>query len=117
MFLLRLKGGIEVSEKELGCWDNVPVNVEIEALGIGIERPGIKPYIVEVKGFEEICCAKMGSSLGAQAKMVGWVVFGVRGETVTEFFIGTEGVKLKSYPRDKLTLKLSTLRRMVADGS
>jgi hypothetical protein len=113
MFMLKLKGGIEVTEKEVGCWDNVPVNVEIESLGIGIERKGFKPYIVEVKGYEEICCAKMGSSLGGESRMIGWAVFGVRGETVTEFCIGSEGVQLKSYPRDKLTLRTSTLRKMI----
>jgi hypothetical protein len=113
MFMLKLKGGIEITEKEVGCWDNVPVNVEIESLGIGIERQGLKPYIVQVKGYEEICCAKMGSSLGKETRMIGWVVFGVRGETVTEFSIGGEGIELKSYPREKLTLRISTLRKMV----
>ena len=114
MFMLRLKGGIELTEKEVGCWDNVPGDVEIESLGIGIERNGLKPYIVEVKGYEEICCAKLGSSLGRESKMVGWIVFGVRGETVTEFSIRIDGVQLKSYPRDKLTLRTSTLRKMTA---
>lgn len=115
MWMLKLKGGVELTEKEIGSWDNVPSDVEIEALAIGIQRNGFKPYIIDVKGYEEICCAKMGSSIGgAPGKMIGWVVFGLRGETVTEFSIRTEGVELKSYHRDKLTLRPSCLRKMIS---
>ncbi len=115
MWMLRLKGGIEITEKEMGCWDNVPADVEIASLGIAIQRNGQPPYVISVKGYEEICCGKVGSSgMGGPSKMVGFVIFGVANNHVTEFTIKADGVMLKSYPRDKLTLQPSALRRMTA---
>lgn len=116
MWMLRLKGGIEMTEKDIGVWDNVPEDVEIEAVAIAIQRqPGQPPYIVEMKGFNEICLGKLGSAVpGGSAKMIGFVAFCIGGDQVTEFTIRTDGVSLKAYHRDQLTLRPSCLRRMAA---
>ncbi len=115
MWMLKLKGGIEATEKELKLWDNVPQDAEIEALALAIERNGHPPYIVEVKGYEEICCGKLGSVVGGgPGKIIGWVIFAVSNSHVSEFTIRNDGVSLKSYHRDKLTLNPSCLRRMIS---
>ena len=113
MWMLRLKSGLEMTEAELGSWDNVPADAEIVNLGLAIQRKDQPPYVIDVRGFEEGCVAKMGSSVGGRSKMLGFVVFGVANNHVTEFAIRTDGVGLKSYHRDKLTLRPECLRRMI----
>jgi len=111
--MLRLKGGIELTEKEVGIWDNVPADVEISSVGLAIARGGNQlPYVIDVRGFEEVCVAKMASSVGGLQKMIGFVVFGVSNNHVTELTIRANGIGLKSYHRDKLTLRPECLRRM-----
>lgn len=113
MWMLRLKSGIELTEKDVGVWDNVPADAEISSVGLAIARGGGQlPYVIDVRGFEEVCVARMGSSIGGRQKMIGFVVFGVANDHVTEFTIRTDGVGLKSYHRDKLTLRPECLRRM-----
>ncbi len=113
--MLKLKGGLEVTEKELTCWDNVPTDAEIEAVALGIERKGFPPYIIEIKGYEEICVGKIGSSVGGgPTKIVGFAVFCVASDNVTEFTIKNDGVTLRNYSRSKLTIRPEALRRMAA---
>ena len=113
MWLLRLKSGIELTEKDVGTWDNVPADVEISSLGLASQRKGQPPYIFDVRGFEEVCCAKMGSAgPGGPSTMIGFVIFGVANNHVTELTIRTNGIGMKSYHRDKLTLRPDCLRRM-----
>lgn len=112
MWMIRLKSGIELTEKDVGVWDNVPADAEISSLGLAIQRKGQAPYIFDVKGFEEVCLAKMGSSVGGLPAMIGFVVFGVANNHVTELTIRANGIGLKSYHRDKLTLRPECLRRM-----
>ena len=116
--MLKTKDGMELTERELKNWDNVPADVEIKALALSIQRSEKQqPYIVEVQGYEEICCGRIGqAAVGGAAKMIGFVIFAVANNHVTEFSIRTDGVQLKSYHRDKLTLRPSCLRRMVVDG-
>lgn len=114
-WMIRTKEGLEITEKEFGYWDNIPSDIEIKSLGVGIARHNQTPYIIDVKGFEEICCAKIGTAgVGGPGTTVGIVVYCVANKQVTEFTITLAGVSLKSYPRDKLTLRPSCLRRMVA---
>ena len=115
MWMIKLKGGIEMTEKELRYWDNVPKDAEIEAVGIAIPREGgQEPYIVDLRGFDRICLAKVGSAVGGgPGKITGFAAFGVKGESVTEFMIGLSGVSLKAYPIASLTLKPEALRDMV----
>ena len=115
MWMLKLKGGLELTEKELGVWDNIRTDSEIEALGVAIDRgPGQPPYVIDVRGYTEICCAKMAQAApGGAPQMTGYCIYCVRGDEVTEFKITTHGIALFSYSRDKLTLRLSSLRRMV----
>ncbi len=114
MWMLRLKSGIELTEKDIGVWDNVPADAEIVNLGLAIHRNGQPPYVIDVRGFEEVCLARMGSNIGGLSKMIGFVIFGVTNTQVTEFTIRMDGVSLKSYHRDKLTLRPECLRRMTA---
>ena len=46
-WLLRCAGGLELTEKELGCWDNVPTGIEIRAAAMVIDRQGAAPYVIE----------------------------------------------------------------------
>lgn len=112
MWMLRLKSGIELTEKDVGVWDNVPADAEISTLGLAIERKGQAPYIFDVKGFEEVCLAKVGSSVGKVQSIIGYIIFGVANNHVTELTILANGIALKSYHRDKMTLRPECLRRM-----
>ncbi len=115
MFLLTCTSGLQITEKEVGYWDNVPKDIEIKVAAISIGRPNQKPFIVHVEGYDEICCGKTGRMVpGIGAEINGNVVFGIKGDQVTEFFITTGGVKLSTYHRDKLTLRPDCLRRMAA---
>lgn len=114
MWMLRLKTGLEMTEQEVGCWDNIPRTIEIQSFALGIPRSGgLPPYIIEVSGYEEMCCGKVGSVIaGTPARLTGHVIFAIRNDTVTEFTVRGDGISMKSYPRDKLTLREDTLRRM-----
>ncbi len=117
MFLLKYKGGLVVSEKEVGCWDNVPAQPDIESLAVVLPRNNAAPFVIEVGGYEEICCAKLGKGVpGAPQVVVGNVIYGVNGHVVTEFTVEREGIKLQSYSKSRLTLRPDCLRRMNPNG-
>ena len=114
MWMLRLKTGLELTEKELSYWDNLPNDIEIKALALTIPRPNGQSFILEVTGYEEICCATLGSaSLGGTCNIAGRIIFCVKDQEVSELKLTNSGISLKSYPRDKLELRPSCLRRMV----
>ncbi len=112
MFLLKLKGGIELTEAELGSWDNVPANAEIEALAIAVPRPGANPYIIDYKGYELYCCARIGSAAqGVEGSSIGYSVALIKDRQVTEHDILPEGMRLRSYPEDKCEIPTRCFRR------
>ena len=114
MWMLRLKTGVELTEHELKCWDNVPKDVEIKEFALSLSRNKKTPYIIAISGYEEICCAAMATaSSSGEARMLGRVIYCVKNDTVTEMTIESNGIRLKTYQRADLNLKLSCLRRMV----
>ncbi len=118
MWMIRTKDGLEVTEKEVKCWDNIPHETEIQSVAVAIPRNGAKPYIVEVKDYEEVCVGRIGSVIGAgPARLTGFAIFAVANRHVTEFTIQADGIRMKGYPRDKMTLRPDCLRRMVSDGA
>ena len=114
MWMLRLKTGLELTEHELKCWDNVPKDVEIKEFALSLSRNKKTPYIIAISGYEEICCATMASAIsGGEANIVGRVIYCIKGDSVTEMMIQGDGIRLKIYPKDKFELRPSCLRRMV----
>ena len=115
MWMLRTKTGTELTERQLKYWDNVPEDVEIKALALALPRnKNQPPYIVEVTGYEEVCCATMANaSVGGRVGVAGYVLYCVRGGLVNEMKIMATGISLKTYSLDKLELRPSCLRRMV----
>ncbi len=114
MWMLRMKGGIELTEHEAKYWDNVPVNAEIQEFALSLHRNNQPPYIIALSGYDEICCATMANSpIGGKTNIVGRVIFAVKDDLVSEMTIQADGIRLKTYPRDKLELKPEALRRMV----
>ncbi|KKL52047.1 hypothetical protein LCGC14_2289380 [marine sediment metagenome] len=115
MWMLRLKTGLEITEKELSYWDNVPADVEITALALALHRHGGQsPFIVEITGYEEVCCATMAQAgMGGSGQTVGRGIFCVRNNSVNELRISNNGISLRTYPREKLELRPSCLRKMV----
>ena len=114
MWMLKLKNGLELTEHELKCWDNVPKDAEIKAFGLSLHRNKKPPYIIAISGYEEICCATMATAVsGADARIVGRVIYCVKGDVVVEMTIEGDGIRLKSYQRAELSLKPEALRHMV----
>ncbi|KKL18403.1 hypothetical protein LCGC14_2475900, partial [marine sediment metagenome] len=71
MWMLRLKTGMELTEHELKCWDNVPKDVEIKEFALSLSRNKKPPYIIAISGYEEICCATMATAIsGGEAHIV-----------------------------------------------
>jgi len=97
MWLIKIEGGIELTEADLGCWDNVPANAEIEALAFDIPRDQARPYIVEYKNFERYCCARIANSAtGLAGKAVGYSVAVEKGGMVFEHDIFADGMRLQA---------------------
>jgi hypothetical protein len=114
MWMLKTKDGLEVTEREVKFWDNLPSDIEITALAVSIPRNGAKPYTVEVRDYEEVCVGNIGSAVpGAGNRIIGFVIFAVARDHVTEFSIYADGIRMKGYSRDQLTLRPEALRRMV----
>jgi len=98
MWLLKLKGGLELTEAELGAWDNVPTNTEIEALALAIPRDGAPPYVLEYKHFERYCCSRIGNSVtGVAGLVVGYSVALEKGGLVIEQDIYPSGMRLMAF--------------------
>jgi len=115
MWMLRLKTGLEITEKELSYWDNVPADVEITAFALALHRHGGQsPFIVEITGYEEVCCAIVGQAImGGSSNIVGRAIYCVKNNSVNELRISNNGISLRTYPREKLELRPSCLRKMV----
>ena len=115
MWMLKLKNGLELTEHQMKCWDNVPKDTEIKALALALPRKKQPPYIIDITGYEEVCCATMANAnlVGGKVGVVGYVLYCVKNSLVNEMKIMTNGIALKTYPRDKLELRPSCLRRMV----
>lgn len=114
MWMLRLKTGLEITEHEIKSWDGVPKDVEIKELALSLHRHKQPPYIIAISGYDEICCATMGHAVpGGKTHIVGRVIYCVKGDEATEMMVQADGIRLKSYPRSKLSLRPGTMRRMV----
>jgi hypothetical protein len=101
MWLLKLKGGVELTEGQLEYWDNVPMDVEIEALALVQSRNG-KMLVHDFRGYEEYCCARMAvAGSGGPGENIGYCMYGVKAKIVTETEITRDGTRTKSYPREK----------------
>lgn len=112
MWLLRLKNGVELTEQDLGCWDNVPADAEIAALAIAIPREGATPYIIEWKDYERYCCARIGQAAqGAIGNVVGYSVNVVKAGQVLEHDILCNGMKLRTYVEEKCAVPARCFRR------
>jgi hypothetical protein len=95
MWLLKCKGGLELTEADLGTWDAVPINAEIEALALAIARDNAPPYVLEYKRFERYCCSRIGSSVaGLGGHVVGYSVAVEKGGLVIEQDIFPAGMRL-----------------------
>jgi hypothetical protein len=112
MWLLRLKGGLELTESELGYWDNVPAGADIDALAFSIPREGAPPYTIEYNGYEEYCCAKVGSAAqGMEGSPLGYQVIVVKHGVVLEHDLLPDGMRLRMYPREKCQVPDRCFRR------
>lgn len=102
MWMLKLRGGVELTEGECQVWDNVPNSAEIEKLAFSIVRNDAKPYIIEYAGFEEYCCARIANAFqGGDGRFIGYSIAVVKNGVVLEHDIFLDGMRLKLYPRDK----------------
>ena len=108
MFLLKLKGGLELTEAEVKCWDNVPQNIEIEKLALALPTGNGKLMI-----FEEYCCAKVGSGSLGGPTFVGYCLYGALNGQVVETMILQGGIRQTSYPREKCELPDNCWRKGV----
>ncbi len=102
MWLLRLKGGIELVEAEVNYWDNVPPGAEIEAAALAIPT-ATGPYIVELAGYEEYCIARIGTEIfgGGADPIAGYSLYGAREGSVFQVDVLAGGMRLKSYRREQ----------------
>jgi hypothetical protein len=99
MWVLRLKGGTEITEEQMRFWDNVPQNVEIEALAMAIQRQGAAPYILEMKGYEEYCVERMGAFVAGATRMTGYCLLGIKDAQVFKVEVRPDGMRFESYHR------------------
>ena len=114
MWMLKLRGGVELTEGECQVWDNVPNSAEIEKLAFSIARNTAAPYIIEYAGFEEYCCSRIASAIqGADGRFIGYSVAVVKNGLVLEHDIFLDGMRLKLYPRDKCEIPDRCFRRGV----
>jgi hypothetical protein len=102
MWLLRIKGGLEVTEAELGRWDNVPADAAIEALAFTIAREGALPYVLEYKGFERYCCARIATAAhGLRGLAVGYSIAVQQGGMVFAHDILANGMRFTARPEGR----------------
>ena len=114
MWALKLKGGIELTEKELEYWDRVPADAEIEALALIQPRGGKKMFVHDFRGYEEYCCARMGVGPIPVLIQTGYCLYlSIHGQ-VTEIEFLDDGMRVKSYPREKSDVPDRCWRRGVS---
>lgn len=111
MFLLKLKGGLELTEAEVKVWDNVPTDIEIKKLALGLPTGNGKFIIFDLSGYQEYCCAKVGSGSLGGPTFVGYCLYGALNGQVTETMILQGGIKQMSYPREKCELPMHCWRK------
>jgi hypothetical protein len=112
MWHLRLKGGLELSEQELGNWDAVPATAEIDRAGLCLARAGERVFVIEIAEMEAYAIARTAAGVVGGALIAnGYCLYGRRGEVVTELTILPSGMQMKSYPIDKCDLPERCWRR------
>ena len=99
MWMLRLKQGIEITEDQVQYWDNVPANVEIEAVAFAMPRTNAQPYILEMKGYEEYCIERVGNSVAGMDLSIGYCLLGAKDHMVFKVEIQPAGMRFESYAR------------------
>jgi hypothetical protein len=105
MWHLRLSGGVEISERQVRTWDNVPKEVEIEKAALVLPRSGGTFYMIELPGYERYCIARSVSSIIAGAVMEqGYCLYGQYRDWVTELEVLPSGMRMKSYAMEKCQL-------------
>jgi len=115
MWLLKLHGGLELTEQELGNWDAVPVNAEIEALALAIPRDGAPPYVLEYKHFERYCCSRIGTSVaGLAGNVVGYSVALEKAGLVIEQDIFPNGMRLMAFGAARSSIPERCWRRGIS---
>ncbi len=111
MWLLKLKQGVELTEKQMGFWDNVPANVEIEAVAFAMPRTNAQPYILEMRGYEEYCIERMSSSVAGRDQSIGYCLLGAKDHVVFKVEILSSGMRFESHARYSLSLPDRCWRR------
>jgi hypothetical protein len=112
MWLLRCEGGLELTEAELGCWDNVSLHVEIESAAMVIQRQGAEPYVIEYRDYEQYCIARLASAAqGQEGKVVGYCVTVCRHDAVLEHEIRPDGMRVIVKPRNQCDVPDRCFRR------
>jgi hypothetical protein len=111
-WFLRCAGGLELTEKELGCWDNVPTHIEIVAAAMVIDRQGAPPYVIEYCGYEQYCIARIGSAAqGMEGQCVGYSVTVIKQDFMLEHEIRSDGMRVIVKPRNECDVPDRCFRR------
>jgi hypothetical protein len=102
MWHLKLKGGLELSENQVGVWDRVPANVEIEAVAFVVARQSnIPPFVMDFRGYDAYCCARVANaSIGAHS-VVGYAVSLRKRDQVHEVILTPDGMHFRTMSIDK----------------
>ena len=112
MWLLKLRGGLEITEHELGTWDRVPVNAEIDALAFSMPRDNAPPYVLEYRSFERYCCSRIGAAMpGAAGHCVGYSVAVEKNGVVIEQDIYPTGMRLTAQDAERSRIPERCWRR------
>ena len=112
MWLIKLHDGLELTELELGTWDNVPPNAEIESLSLAIARDNAPPYVLEYRRFEAYCCSRIGSSVaGLAGNVVGYSVAVEKNGLIIEQDIYPHGMRLTAQGAEKSQIPSRCWRR------
>jgi hypothetical protein len=112
MWLLKCVGGIELTEAELGCWDNVSPYVEIKSAAMVIQRQGAAPYVIEYSGYEEYCIARLANSAqGMPGNVVGYCITLCQQDAVLEHEIRPDGMRVILKPRNECDVPDRCFRR------
>jgi hypothetical protein len=105
MWQLKLSGGVEISERQMRNWDQVPRDVEIDRAALIFQRPGTVPFVIEMSGYERYCIARSVSTGFARAGGgQGYALYGAKLALVTELEVLPSGMRMKMYSLEQCQL-------------